>query len=159
AREELSLADSLITAIAAERPDDEVVTRELLFTVGAWAGLLRKTGDKPGAVAAYRRVADLEAARVRAHPTDGSFPDSDPNAIHNRAVALRDNGQSAEAVAALRECVTQSRQRLAVYPTDAGLRAGLAMRQMNLGILLAEAGQLEEAAAACREGADLYEAL
>jgi serine/threonine protein kinase len=157
ARDELGRAESILSALALEQPDDTVVGQEMVFTVQALAGLLRKTGDRPGAVSAYRRVADLEAHRAGISPDETA--DRYTNALNSLAVALWENGESAEALVTLRDCVAQSRRRLTAAPESRGLQAGLAMRLMNLGLLLDEAKHYEAAAVNCREAVAVYEAL
>ncbi|HZN37361.1 MAG TPA: serine/threonine-protein kinase [Planctomycetota bacterium] len=135
---EVRQARAMFEQLAQSHPGPER-QRELAMCLGNLASTLRRQGDKPEAVAAYRRA--LEIVTTLVHDVDDSagYRQELARCHNNLGTALMENGDAAAAHEQVMEALRQQLRLAADFPTVPSYRVELARSHANLGVFLNDA--------------------
>ena len=132
---EVRQARAMLERLAQSHPDPER-QRELAMCLGNLGSTLRRQGDKPEAVAAYRRALELVTTLVHDVPDNADYRQERARCHNNLGTALMENGDAAAAQEQVMEALRQQIALAADFPTVPSYRVELARSHSNLGVFL-----------------------
>jgi tetratricopeptide (TPR) repeat protein len=139
----------------AAAPGADVEARlDVALSLQVVAGLLRQTGDRAGALAAFEELRDLAAALTTDAPTDYLAA-----AYNGIGLVLSETGKLAEALKAYAQARDLVQKLVDANPAGTRFQSDLAWSHSNIGTLLAQTGELVEALKAYEKARDLREKL
>jgi tetratricopeptide (TPR) repeat protein/tRNA A-37 threonylcarbamoyl transferase component Bud32 len=129
----------------AAAPEADVEMRlDVARSLGAVAGLLRATGDQPGALAAYEEERDLAAALAAESPTDAVRRQLAAG-HHGMGMSLSETSKPTEALQADEQARAIWQQLADANPAVTEFQSALAHCYSNIGLLRSRTGNPAEA--------------